>query len=1303
MYIPTIKLYKTLNIILFLIFQAQCLLPIINNDDNDCNQYIQQILIDQGFMVKCEPDRVIVADCNYQDFQNIEINIQNQNCYGGIIFTNVKNLHFKNIILEDLNTLENNYIINIGQGEIIDIQNIQINSKNEMVQFERIYQIRIFSVQQLNISNLIIQSQNINENISYELLFFGIKKSINIKKSILNIKKYSNIILVINSKESVFIEYLNYSVFLESLEQKISTKMSSENIHIDQLDINIQTQQTSIIINEVILQHYLLDRFNFSEINFGIYTDNQIVIFDLRCLAQQQFIPQKIHIKKIEVFRYQAYQSTFLYCKSCDVIVIDQIIFHENKERNEINFWNSQGMFVFDGSFFNNSQVIINNVDLNQMNYISSQHGIIYLNSFQKINISNITLSSLQNFQSQKGNLISIQNSKNIKIYNVSATIQPTCLFKSQFGGLIFLDKSDKVNITNIQFNSPKMFRDEVQHTGSQGGIIYIYSGSKFPLYMQNIIAYGPFSSSADGAFAYINIAENLILKDTIITQFTSQKNGGALFVNSEMLLSNVKLIGNKSFFSGGAIHGSSSIQAENVLIEKNESLFGGGIYLIDDFYDIQNIQFKDNIGLIRGNDFCHYIEEIQLIQLSEFNIHLNPPHQIKNYSLNQTKDNLYLTDFVFSGFTYFITMKFRMLGESDWIENIDNRYIIQNRYNDLTSLLNFEEENNLPNLSIKQNISLSNSNSNKPQTRCLSCSKDQFELCQADFSSLRKGYWRQNITVDSSLIYPCSINQFNCIGGNFIGNQLCAEGHIGVECQECDLYNVRGQGQFTRKNIYQCSKCEKISYNIIKIIFLVLAIFIAIIIIFKNNYRQQKNFIYKKYLSDMKMLYLGKSYYRLGQSGSYIKILTFYFQIINISSQFYGTQSWINAINFQQSFYNPINDSSFSLDCFLSKFSSSSNTIIYQKIVIVTIAPFIIVVLSLIPSIFQLFKSKYKSFQNSASLIISYGFTNLFCIPVLDILTQGILCRTFNNGESYAILDFSLQCNDPDRLLFVYAFVIPFLLIYSILIPGALFYFLYNNRINLDKISCRFLLGFLYVDFKRKFYYWEYIRLTIKFVLIITLYGFLSSPLLVGFVTLAILILYLIKLVKNQPFVTKKLNEMEVKSIVIGSLYLIAYMISFSLYQQEISNKNSFSSYNVFSSILLFTSNLVSVLFIIYMLSQISISLLQPKMYKLENNKCFIFIAKYFKILRLIKYTERKRKNFIKLRNIINQIIQNNYKDIIILNQNDNKSQSTDSSYLHNFIQLSEYQLTDQESNHQINQQLIEVNYVKNIKQESY
>ncbi|KAL4495154.1 hypothetical protein ABPG72_007261 [Tetrahymena utriculariae] len=1086
---------------------------------------------------------------------------------------------------------------------------------------------------------------------------------------------------------------------------------------------NLATSTNTVNIDSVIVQNYSRGKQKTSvqsiENDFAV----KPILFDLGCTGIDKFQYQNLNINKIDVYQYAIQNALFMLSYSSIQTIIGQITFHQ-QDQKVLNIWNSNGMFIFQGNSQNNFQLTINGIDIPQINFVSGQNGLMSVSQYASLSISNVNITSLEHFQSYQGSLFTVNNVDNIQITNIAATIYPSCSFKSMFGGLIYIRGSQNINITNLSFNNQNQFSDEVQHQGTQGGILYIYiENQQSKLAIKEINAQGYFTSSADGAFAYISCTSAL-LQDIFIEDFKSLKNGGAFFIDCEVVMSNVQLLRNKSQFAGGAIFGGQISSAQDVVIKENQSLFGGGIYLANSVSYYQNIKFESNIGLIKGNNVCKHIDEVRIKQFSEYNQYLEPPYQIKNFSLQYSDDeDVYQVNNIYNGLTYFVVLSLHIQDEYDWIEDIENNYVLENEFNNLTPIMLGEDIFNQVSIQstqtipleineffysfslqydssqtqffailfpfnttqqpkqlicmIQANITSNCSNgmiqqafrgsqycqycvdsvvyqnqSKKIPTKCLSCPKDYFESCYADFSSLKQGFWRQNLTVDSQSIFPCSINRFNCEGGNSTGDLLCAEGHIGVECSECDLYNYMGHGSFCRKNIYQCTQCDQISNNIIKIFVLLAIIFIVILIIFKTNFRQQKNYIYKKYLSDMKIIYLGKSYYRLGQSGSYIKILSFYFQIINISSYFYGEQSWANIFNFQYGFYNPVVDSAFSFDCFLAKINESTDSIIYKKMTIVTIAPFCIVFISLIPSLINMFfcKSSKKNFQYSASLIISYGFTNLFCIPVIDVLTSGMLCRTFNNGQSYSILDFNIECNDTDRLVFLFSFVIPFILVYSFVIPGILFYILYKNRENHDKISFRFLLGFLYADFKQEFYYWEYLRFILKLIIIITIYSFLSFSQLIGFVSLAALILYLIFLVRKYPYVTKKLNEMEIKSIVIGSLYMIAYMTNFSLYQQDLVQKQknkSIGSYNIFSQVLIICANLLSLLFIAFMVGQICISIMQPHLYKLQGYRCYQFVQKYIRVLRFKKYTERKRKNLKKVQTVFKRIVQNSINDI--------------------------------------------------------
>ncbi|KAL4453399.1 hypothetical protein ABPG74_017606 [Tetrahymena malaccensis] len=1360
-YLNDIK--KITNIVLILLFY------VIQTLQDNCNKEVVQNLISQGFQVTCDQQSNIIADCNHQDMSDIQLNLINLNLLGGIQFININNIQFSLIQIQDVyvnNQANPISTLQIDNGNTITIQNFIIKYTKlvglNYSQMILIQKVNILTIQSFNIT------QNSETNQTYVILINDIQDLIKISQLNFYIQtKVGYTFLSFKSNNSIEIDYIN---LYQQSQGSQSLTLSSQKIDISQFDLRFISYNLDFLGNQVILfQDYLsiyvktlnlvqvkdLQQSLFSicssksqgtQIN-NINIDSIIVqsfsrgnqkasvqsilndlvvtkpiLFDLSCTNINQPYNQNLNIKKIDVYQYNIQSALFMVSFSCVQTIIDQITFHQSGKKVQ-NLWNSNGMFVFQGSSQINCQLTIKSMDISQINFVSGQNGLISVNQYSSLAISNVNITSSEHFQSYQGSLFSINNVDNIQITNIVATIYPSCQFKSLFGGLIYIKTSQNVNITNLSFNDQTQFSDEVQHQGTQGGILYIYIENQSNLFIQEVNAQGYFTSSADGAFAYLSCT-SVLLKDIFVSQFTSLKNGGAFFIDCEVVMYNVQLVRNKSQFAGGAIFGGQIISAQEVIIQENESLFGGGIYLANILSYYQDIKFESNVGLIKGNDVCKYIDQIRIKQFSEYNQYLEPPYQIKNYTLQYSDDDeVYYINNVYNGLTYFVVLSIHIEGELDWIEDIQNNYILENGFNDLTPLISGEDVfNQIPFQStytipleineffysfsfqydssqtqffglffllnttqqpktqifmLQANITSNCSNgmiqqafrgsqycqycvdsvvfqnqSKKIPTKCLQCPKDYFESCYADFSSLKQGFWRQNLTVDSQQIFPCSINRFNCEGGNYTGDSLCAEGHIGVECSECDLYDQMGNGSFCRKNIYQCTQCDVISNNIIKITVLLVVIFIIILIIFKTNFRQQKNYIYKKYLSDMKIIYLGKSYYRLGQSGSYIKILSFYFQIINISSYFYGEQSWANVFNFQYGFYNPVVDSALSFDCFLAKINESTDSIMYKKITIVTIAPFCIVFISLIPSLLKMFfcKSSIKNFQYSASLIISYGFTNLFCIPVIDLLTSGMLCRTFNNGQSYSILDFNIECNDTERLVFLFSFVIPFILVYSFVIPGILFYILYKNRENLDKISFRFLLGFLYADFKQEFYYWEYLRFILKLILIITVYSFLSFSQLIGFVSLAALILYLIFLVKKYPYVTKKLNEMEIKSIVIGSLYMIAYMTNFSLYQQDLAQKQknrSINSYNIFSQVLIICANLLSLLFIAYMVGQICVSIMQPHLYKLQDYRCYQFIQKYVRVLRFKKYTERKRKNIKKFQTVTKIIIQSSISDI--------------------------------------------------------
>lgn len=57
----------------------------------------------------------------------------------------------------------------------------------------------------------------------------------------------------------------------------------------------------------------------------------------------------------------------------------------------------------------------------------------------------------------------------------------------------------------------------------------------------------------------------------------------------------------------------------------------------------------------------------------------------------------------------------------------------------------------------------------------------------------LQPGYWRYSLY--SPIIENCYNDLSNCRGGWVVDHESCATGHLGALCEECDVYNVRGEG----------------------------------------------------------------------------------------------------------------------------------------------------------------------------------------------------------------------------------------------------------------------------------------------------------------------------------------------------------------------------------------------------------------------------------------------------------------------------------------------------------------------------
>jgi len=64
---------------------------------------------------------------------------------------------------------------------------------------------------------------------------------------------------------------------------------------------------------------------------------------------------------------------------------------------------------------------------------------------------------------------------------------------------------------------------------------------------------------------------------------------------------------------------------------------------------------------------------------------------------------------------------------------------------------------------------------------------------------NLTAGFWRN--AVDSADILECNNAREFCIGGIQASNMLCADGHIGPLCEQCDLQGKNNNSFFKYKH----------------------------------------------------------------------------------------------------------------------------------------------------------------------------------------------------------------------------------------------------------------------------------------------------------------------------------------------------------------------------------------------------------------------------------------------------------------------------------------------------------------------
>ncbi|CAD8066341.1 unnamed protein product [Paramecium sonneborni] len=406
----------------------------------------------------------------------------------------------------------------------------------------------------------------------------------------------------------------------------------------------------------------------------------------------------------------------------------------------------------------------------------------------------------------------------------------------------------------------------------------------------------------------------------------------------------------------------------------------------------------------------------------------------------------------------------------------------------------------------------------------------------------LYPGVWRYNLY--SSILEQCSNQPKNCLGGWKIGDETCLKGTIGALCQECDLYNTRGLGKYSKTAEYTCLLCGNQGIILLEFFFVFIWVLIQITLTVKSTQLQNQNFLYCKAQTKMYDILVRLSQ---DQSGTVIKLISNYFQIILVVYTFQ-----LNFISDIEDLFKFVGNATYSntnnFDCYLSNMDIDYIYLNLAFIILVQIIQYILFIsLSFLLYQLQLNKFSQETIYSSFFYLYLSGFLNL-----IKILSSLLTPKMYGNQE-WISANVAHKYWTPVHLRAVYFFIIPLMICFGLIFPIILFITLNQNKKNFNNYSIKQKFGYLFNEYQKNYYYWELIRLSQRLLLtliIVLLQDFIFTK---GILLICLLFTYYLIFTNSKPYNVGKLNKFEIDCLILCTISLLLCLIQFSIQDKSI------------------------------------------------------------------------------------------------------------------------------------------------------
>lgn len=413
--------------------------------------------------------------------------------------------------------------------------------------------------------------------------------------------------------------------------------------------------------------------------------------------------------------------------------------------------------------------------------------------------------------------------------------------------------------------------------------------------------------------------------------------------------------------------------------------------------------------------------------------------------------------------------------------------------------------------------------------TACTVCKETKF-LIEPDYSCLdcptgaycpggdkvlpEAGYWRSSEL--SKIVYPCPVSNA-CLGNttetDYIGG--CTDGYTGKMCAACS-------GGYTRTSKGVCNLCPSNSKNITILIFIVIAMVIACIILVKSS---------------IKSAFTPKARHSI-----YIKIFTNYLQLMFLTFQFnLEWPSYVLELASSQKEAATMTESVFSVDCFVATHSSDDPTnSYYYKLVLISLAPLIVFLISFLVWLGICFTKETFIYMKRELLLTMIVIFFLIYPNIVKVSFSHFSCTNIDMLGYYLRENFAIKCWDSRHTKYSYIVAIPSIVIWSVGVPTIILIVMSKRKRYLNRDNNRVIFGFIFNGYKSSRFYWEFIIMYRKIIMISIAVFFSTVSVNVQALTIVI-IMIISSYIQNyfKPYNSTELNHMEVEALITATLTL--------------------------------------------------------------------------------------------------------------------------------------------------------------------